>query len=219
MPKNASKSAKPKSRPKLVAGHKHGRVPRAIREQQILDIAEKQFIEKGYADTTVESVRLEAGVSRPIIYEHYGSKDKLYLACVKRAREQYQEQMKAIWQHPGTPRELLMRGSELYFSIVEANPRRWLVLFSSAAVPMMGDLGDQLAELRQGTIDMMITLIKANAPGIDAERAEAIAQAIFAVGEHLGRWWLSHPEIPRERILSHHTSFILQGLSQLGAEK
>ena len=85
MPSNNSKP-KTKKKPKQVAGYKHGRVPREVRDKQILDIAEAQFIEKGYEGTSIESVRLEAEVSRPVIYDYYASKDNLYLACVKRAR-------------------------------------------------------------------------------------------------------------------------------------
>jgi len=204
-----------KNQTKYVAGYRHGRVPRAVREQQILDIAERQFIDKGYDSTTVESVRLEAGVSRPIIYDYYGSKEQLYLACVRRARQQYQDQLQAMSQSSGTPIELIRQACDLYLSIVEANPRRWLVLFSGSVVPAYGELGDALADLRQDLIDTVVELIKANAPNTNNERAEAIAQAIFAVGEHFSRWWLRRPDIPKERMVGHLTEFLLQGLFQL----
>ena len=218
MAKTPVNSKNSKSKPKLVAGYIHGRVPRAVREQQILDIAEQQFLEKGYEGTSVESVRIEAGVSRPIIYDHYGSKDKLYLACVKRAREDFQRQLESVWKEPGTHEEMLKRGSELYFRIVEENPRRWLVLFSGSVVPSYGELADEFATLRQGTIDLISSLIKTRAPNTNEEEAEAYAQAVFCVGDHLARWWQSHPEIPRERMQRYHTNFIFNGLAQLDSD-
>lgn len=199
----------------VVAGHKHGRVPRATREQQILDIAEKQFIEMGYSDTTVESVRLTAGVSRPIIYEHFGSKDRLYLACVKRARKYYEESLLAVWKEPGNPQDKMIQGAEFYFGLVEENPKRWQVLFSGVAAPMFGELGDELTALQQGTIDRMSGLIMVQHPNADPEQVEIFSQAIFAVGDRLGRWWLSHPEVPKARLIKHHVGFISGGLAQL----
>ncbi|MQA55433.1 TetR family transcriptional regulator [Pseudomonas sp. MC042] len=202
-----------------VSGHKHGRVPRAIRELQILDIAEQQFIDLGYESTTVESVRLAAGVSRPIIYDHYGSKDKLYLACVKRARQQYEEKLIDLANLQLSPVESLARGADLYLSIIEENPKRWQALFGGSLVPMSGKLGDELSNVRHGTVELLAQLIQAQAPDTDPERVEAFALAVFAVGENMGRWWLRHPEIPRSRVLSHNLAFISNGLSQLANDE
>lgn len=198
-----------------VADFKHGRVPRSIREKQILDIAEKQFIEFGYETTTVESIRLEAGVSRPMIYDYYGSKDRLYLACVQRARSEYEKHLLKLLDENDAASELLLKGSNLYFSIIETSPKRWLVLFGGSSVPMFGDLGDELHKIRQGTIQTIFHVLQMRYPNADKEQIDAFAHAIFAVGEHLGHWWLKHPEIPKSRVISHHISFINKGLSCL----
>lgn len=198
-----------------ISEYKHGRVPRALREKQILDIAEQQFIEFGYEQTTVESVRLAAGVSRPMIYDYYGSKDCLYLACVKRARKEYEALLTQIWQQPGLPEELITESAKLYFSIVEKDPKRWQVLFGGTSVPMFGQLGDKLRELREGTIKIMVELLKLHVLDEDYERLDAFAHIIFAVGEHLGQWWLNNPTIPKERVIDHHVAFITNGLNSL----
>jgi len=202
-----------------IAGFKHGRVPKVLREQQILDIAEQQFIELGYEITTVESVRLAAGVSRPMIYEYYGSKDRLFLACVKRVREEYEARLSKIWESNDAPLDLIERAAYLYFSIIKENPKRWLVLFNSTSAGMLGDLGQELRALSKKTINLMINLIESNFDNSDHERIEAFSHAIFAVGEHLGQWWVNNPEIPMERVISHHVAFITQGLSGLGEFK
>src|SRR4051812_30373164 len=71
-----------------VAGHPHGRVPRAVREQQLLDVAKELFARKGYQGTSIEDIARGAGVTRPIVYDHFDSKDSLYLACVRGARNE-----------------------------------------------------------------------------------------------------------------------------------
>ena len=208
----------PSSSKKNVAGHKHGRVPRAVREQQILDIAEQQFINIGYEKTTVESVRLEAGVSRPVIYDHFGSKEKLYLACVKRAREEYQARLQAVYETPAPIDELIEQGAQVYFSIVEEDPRRWKVLFASSFAPMFGDIWDELYEARQGTVRLMTSLMKSFAPNEDEEKLQVFAQAVSAAGDQISHWWLLHPEIPKARIVAHFVSFISSGLIPIVTE-
>ena len=60
-------------------------VPRADREQQILDAAVHEFGERGYAHWSMAAIAQRAGISKPLIYEYFGSKEGLYLACLRRA--------------------------------------------------------------------------------------------------------------------------------------
>ena len=60
-------------------------VPRADREQQILDAAVAEFGERGYAHASMAAIAQRAGISKPLVYEYFGSKDGLYLACLSRA--------------------------------------------------------------------------------------------------------------------------------------
>src|SRR4051812_12040595 len=62
------------------------RVPRAEREQQILAAAEEVFAERGFQATSMDEVSLRVGVSKPMLYEYFTSKEGLLLACVARIR-------------------------------------------------------------------------------------------------------------------------------------
>src|SRR3981081_645942 len=81
--------------PRSVGGYKHGRVPRAVRSTQLLDLAEELLIENGYAGFSIDELCRAAGVSRPIVYEHFGSKDGIYLACVRRIRTEFEQALVA----------------------------------------------------------------------------------------------------------------------------
>lgn len=201
--------------PPTVAGYRHGRVPRAVREQQILDVAEGEFIQHGYEGTTVEAVCRAAGISRPVLYEHYGSKDGLYLACVKRVRQQYAERLLALWQSPLGMEEVILKGVELYLGMLGENPRRWLVLFSNATIPDSGPLGDQIYEQRKEFLGMLAMFVRGQAPDISLERAQTFTYSFAAVAEQMGRWWLRNPEVPRERMVAHLADFIAGGLGFL----
>ena len=84
-----------RGRPAGVRGHKHGRVPHALRREQLIDIAEELFVAKGYAATSIEDITRIAGVSRPIVYGHFGTKEAIYIACVERIRAELEADLAA----------------------------------------------------------------------------------------------------------------------------
>ena len=62
------------------------RMSRAAREQQMLDVAEEVFGERGYQATSMDEIAERCGVSKPMLYEYFGSKDGLLVACVSRSK-------------------------------------------------------------------------------------------------------------------------------------
>lgn len=71
--------------PAPTAGTK--RVPRNVREEQILDVAAELFSRHGFAGTSMADIAEAAGVSKPLVHNYFGSRDGLHLACVRRAGE------------------------------------------------------------------------------------------------------------------------------------
>jgi AcrR family transcriptional regulator len=190
-----------------VAGYKHGRVPRAVRNNQLLDLAEELLIENGYAGFSIDDLCRAAGVSRPIVYEHFGSKDGIYLACVRRIRSEFEL---AVLNASAGSHDLattLERGADAFFSILERDPRRWSLVYGGATA-LVGPLADQLAELRDATVEQIAVASAPFAPHAEPERVSAWAHAVSGAGEQLGRWWLRNPHIPRERIVSYHRDFL-----------
>lgn len=120
-------------------GHRKGRVPRALRLKQLLDVAEELFVTEGYDRTTIEEICRVAGVSRPIVYSLVGNKATLYLACVRRARAELERSIAMAAGSSEDPQEQLTRGSEAYFVLLEKDPRRWELFLvapgSSASSP------------------------------------------------------------------------------------
>ena len=63
------------------------RLPRAEREQQMLRTARALFAERGYADVTMDEVAGAVGVTKPLLYNYFGNKEQLFLACMKPAAD------------------------------------------------------------------------------------------------------------------------------------
>ena len=103
-------------------------VPRAASEAQLLDIAAEDIGRLGYAGLSVGEVAAGAGVSKPLVYGYFGSKDGLYVACVQRAASVL---VQAIEEAISGPANLQMaeRTLEAIFSALQPRPHDWNVLF------------------------------------------------------------------------------------------
>lgn len=195
---------------------KRSRLSRDARGKQLLDIAERLFVTNGYEVTTLEDIVREAGVTRPVIYEHYGSKEGVFLACAHRARTQFEDALMADLEDltDRAPLEVLTRAGDVFFSMLEKDPKRWSLLFGFTMAET-GPLADGLTNLRLGTIEKIAEALKRIPADVSPESALACAHALSGVGEQLGRWWQRNPGITRERVLEYYSNFILGGLERV----
>jgi AcrR family transcriptional regulator len=197
----------------LVNGYRHGRVPRPVREQQLLDIAEEQFAMHGYGGASIEEIARQAGVSRPIVYDHFGDKEGMSLACLRRARDELEEMFLNAAVTAATPRQMFERGTGAYFQFVEQRGQRWAVLFEG--VGLTGPAAEEIKRLRFATVDRIRALIAAVATDADAATVDAFAHAVSGSAEQITKWWRANPHITREQVTAHQVAFAWGGLSQL----
>lgn len=197
----------------LVNGYKHGRVPRAVREQQLLDIAEEQFALHGYGGASIEVIAKLAGISRPIVYEYFGDKEGVYIACLRRAREELEEMIIAAASRAGDAQDMLRSGTEAYFEFVERRGQRWAVLFGG--VELAGRAAEEVASLRFVTVGRIRDLLAALAPGADPRTLEAFSHAISGSAEQVAKWWRANPGVSREDVVALQVAFAWAGMRQL----
>ena len=183
------------------------------RGAQLLDVAEKLFTTRGYDKVSIEDIARGAGVSRPVIYQHYGSKEGIFLACAHRAREEFETSLLAAHHASGGDLAgFVERGGNLLFDLLFDQPSRWALLFSGA-VGESGELAVHLSQLRFSTVEKLGLLAGEYAPGLDTEELQAFANAISGISESFCRWALHNPEIPRPRILTYYRDFITSAIT------
>jgi AcrR family transcriptional regulator len=197
-----------------VNGYKHGRVPREVRRTQLLELAEVLFMEKGYGGFSIDDLCRAAGVSRPIVYEHFGSKDGIYLACLRRIRAELEQALLAAAGDGTDLRSTTRNASEAWFSIVQRDPQRWSLVYGGAT-GLVGPLADQLAELRDITVAQIGLIVRQYAPRASDDEVTLWAHAASGAGEQLGRWWLRHPRIARKRIVGFYSDFLYDSAMHL----
>jgi AcrR family transcriptional regulator len=66
-----------------IGDFRHGRVPRPVRERQLVELGEQLFAERGFAKASMDELARRAGVTKPVIYELFGSKEGLFRACLE----------------------------------------------------------------------------------------------------------------------------------------
>ena len=197
-----------------VNGYKHGRVPREVRRTQLLELAEELFMEKGYGGFSIDDLCRAAGVSRPIVYEHFGSKDGLYVACLRSIRAEFEHALLAAAANAPDLATTVERSADAWFSILERDPRRWSLVYGGAT-GLVGPLADQLADLRDTTVQQIAMVATQFAPRAEREQITLWAHAVSGAGEQLGRWWLRNPDVPRERVIAFYADFLDAAASHL----
>lgn len=202
--------------PPLVDGYRHGRVPRAVRVRQLLDLAEEQLAEHGYDGLSIEEVARLAGVSRPIVYAHFKDKQSLYLACLRRAREELEQMILEATADARGAREMLELGTNAYFEFVERRGQRWAVLFGGAELGGPG--AGEITRLRFATVAQIAQLIAVIAPHADQRTREAYSHAISGSAEQVAKWWRENPDLTREEVVAQQVAFAWEGLSRIVAQ-
>lgn len=196
------------SRPTSPNASPRRRLTAQQRQSQLLDIAERLFTEHGYEGVTMEDIAREAGITRPIVYRHLESREDAFLSCVRRARRQFEESIMDVAKLPldDLTARITAAGNS-YLDMIEADPQRWRLLFATSS-GIDGYLVDQLAELRAQTVAVIAAGVRPYASGFAEETIEAFAHMVSGIGEQLGRWWLTRPEVPRERVLTYYVAAI-----------
>lgn len=199
--------SKPKSR----------RMPRAKREAQLLNVALELFIENGYQGTSMEDIAAAAGVTRPIVYNHFGSKDGIYLACLRRARASLDQHIVDAAKDPSSLEGRLHAGIEGYFTFVEENRASWHILFGGGAA-IAGSASEEATRLRFQTVEKITQLLTAVVSGYDVDTREGFAHAVSGAGEQMAKWWMKRPHIPRQHVVELMLNFTWNGLRALKAD-
>jgi AcrR family transcriptional regulator len=192
-------------------------MPRERREQLILDVAGQVFAHAGYESASMDEIAAQAGISKPMLYAYFGSKEGLYLAYIERAGGQLLERLVGASSLDPRPAALLRARITEFLSFVDEHADGWKVLFRE--VGSTRPFAERVAEMRERiawAIREMIEDDATSCSGYPPSAADAIAHALVGAGESLANWWLDHPEIPREQVVAWYFG-VVQAVVVAGA--
>lgn len=176
------------------------RVPRAVREQQMLDAAVQVFSRHGYHDAGMDEIAEAAGISKPMVYAYLGTKEELFVACLHREGTRLLEAVAAV-SAPDLPPDLQLRaGLRAFFGFVTAHRDGWSVLYRQARGQQ--PFATVITQMRARWIDIVAGLLHRGAP--DASDVTAAAYAIVGAVESLADWIVEYgsgdPEVMAGRL-------------------
>jgi AcrR family transcriptional regulator len=200
----------PSAAPSLqVTDFAHGRVPREVRQRQLVELAEQLFAERGYAGTSMDELCRRAGVTKPVVYDLFGSKDGLFRACLEGSATHLAEIITEAVRSEPEPEGKLRAGGLAFLRFAAEHRVAWEVLFATGEARFAGE-ADAIRR-RQATL-LRELMAEDAGPDLDPDALDAFAHAINGAYEALGHWASEHPDIPLETLADWLVSLLAPGL-------
>jgi AcrR family transcriptional regulator len=174
-------------------------MPPAERREQLIDAALVVILEQGYGDVSVKAVARTAGVTRPVVYDHFPNLASLLRALIEREEQYSLVQLEPVVPEApgeGDPGELLADGVRRFLDAVRSRPNTWrLILLPIEGTP--GIVREHVENNRARILERIEVLVRWSLCGPelpDDLDVELTARAIRDLAEHAGRMVLTDPE-------------------------
>jgi AcrR family transcriptional regulator len=165
------------------------RLSREERMEQTLRAAHALFAERGYGPVTMDEVAGAVGVTKPLLYNYFGNKERLYLACMEPAGDALVAAVVGAVERTSTPLDALRSGIHAFFEFVDQDRSSWRVLFDET-LPTEGGIARRVGEYRTGIAELVAQALLAQPSVTSALQVEALSVALLGAAEALVRWWL-----------------------------
>ncbi|MFF8565307.1 TetR family transcriptional regulator [Streptomyces albidoflavus] len=186
------------------------RMTGAERREQLLDIGRTLFAAKGFEGTSVEEIAAKAGVSKPVVYEHFGGKEGLYAVVVDREMRQLLDMVTSALT-AGHPRELLEQAAFALLDYIDAYTDGFRILVRDSPVAQStGTFASLISDIATQVEDILGTEFKNR--GFDAKLAPLYAQALVGMVALTGQWWLDARKPKKSEVAAHLVNLAWHGL-------
>lgn len=188
------------------------RLPRTARRAQLLDAAQHVFVTNGYHAAAMDDIAERAGVSKPVLYQHFPGKLELYMALVdKHGNELVERVREAISSTPDNKQRVKQAVQALY-EFVDGEGQAFRLLFES---DLRGEPAVEKAvdDAMASCIDAVTDVVAADA-GIDHERARLLAVGLVGLSQVTARYWLgTEGSVSRDEAVSLMSTLAWKGLA------
>jgi AcrR family transcriptional regulator len=159
----------------------------------MLEVAHTLFAERGYAAVTMDDVAAEAGITKPLLYNYFGNKEGLYLACMAPAGDALVAAVVDAVAATSSAAAALEAGLRAFFGYLATDRAAWRVLFDET-LPAGGEVARRVGEHRERLAELVGAILLDQLPRGRRARAstevQALSSAVLGAAEALGRWWL-----------------------------
>jgi len=187
------------------------RMTSAERREQLIRVARTLFAENGVDATSVEEIAASAGVSKPIVYEHFGSKDGLYAVIIDRETGRLETAIREALSTPGARyRERIERGALALLDYIDECPEGFRIISrdstSGSLASILSDITIQSEELVRHGFERH---------GFDPMLAGPMGQALVGLVSMAGQAWLETRQPPKDVLAAQLVNLAWNGLANL----
>ncbi|MEU3737937.1 MULTISPECIES: TetR family transcriptional regulator [unclassified Streptomyces] len=191
------------------------------RRRELLEAADRVVLRDG-PGASMNAIAAEAGITKPILYRHFGDKGGLYAALAKRHTDALLESLRAALDAPAERRERVEQTLDTYLAAIESRPQvyRFLMHPSDGAAPgeqgfdvglhsapVLRRMGEELAQVIEERVDL--------GPG-SAQLARVWGHGIVGMMHAAGDWWLGERPCPRAELVSSLADLLWGRLAAAG---
>ncbi|MPY64156.1 TetR/AcrR family transcriptional regulator [Streptomyces spongiae] len=199
---------------------KSKRMPRAVRERQMLDAAVRTFGQRGYRAASMDEIAELAGVSKPLVYLYLNSKEDLFTSCIRREAKALTEAVRAGVRTELPADRQLWEGLQAFFTHTAENPDGWAVLHLQARTH--GEpFAAEVAAMRKELVEFVTELIAVAAreahrdPSLAEGEVAGLAEALVGAAEALADWANATPGVTARQAAATLMNFAWAGLANL----
>jgi AcrR family transcriptional regulator len=188
------------------------RLPRSARRKQLLEAAQTVFVANGYHAAAMDDIADRAGVSKPVLYQHFPGKLDLYLALLDQHVELLGEQVRGALGSTEDNKARVEGCIKAYFDFV-ADPGGAFRLVFESDLRNEPAVRERVERSLQISVDALSDTI-ARDTGLARDEAELLSCGLAGLAEVSARWWLtSEGQVPNERAVSLLAALAWRGIS------
>lgn len=192
------------------------KVPRVVREGQMLQVAGRVFAARGFHGASMDDIAEAAGISKPMLYNYFGSKEGLYFAYVNHSYRELIAAIDAAVAEAGRhPEEQLWAGTLAYYRYVDVHRDTFGVLFREVGDPGGAVVAVRRRIRRRVSVSFDQLLEEAGVEAAAVGGIEPLAEAWVGAARSLANWWLDHPEESAEAVTGRLVKLAFWGLDDL----
>ena len=186
------------------------------RREQLIDVGRALFAQKGFEAVTVEEIAASAKVSKPVVYEHFGSKEGLYAVVVDREMNRLLTTVTTSLTG-GHPRELLEQAGMAFFDYIETSTDGFRILVRDS--PVSATTGNFASVILDVATQVEYVLGEEfSRRGLNAKLAPMYSQMLVGMVALTGQWWLDSRKPKKEEVVANVVNLAWNGLSNLEAK-
>lgn len=192
------------------------RLPAAERREQLLRVARQVLAQRGFYETTMADIADSAGVTKPVLYQHFASKRDLYTAVLQDIGSRLRTSVIDAAAAAESPRQQVASGFQAYARFVESDTEGFQILFSGTS-RQDGEWASITREVEASIAKGVADLI--DVPEISPAHRQALALGIMGLAEAMMRYWQSGTvnDLDRDDLVNQLSALAWGGLRGLEA--